>query len=116
MKEGEKAHRREVEGTPIPELIKGRDAENPLPGKISNVRDNQKSRHKIVRAQEVSENLRLFLLRCPIGHKFRSDPALHAEDAHYCVECQRWFNEATLNDEIELEIRRLKEKEPANQI
>lgn len=66
--------------------------------------------------KEVSENLGLFLLRCPIGHKFRSDPALHGEDAHYCVECQRWFNEATLNDEIELEIRRLKEKEPANQI
>ena len=61
--------------------------------------------------KEVSENLRLFLLRCPIGHKFRSDPALHAEDAHYCVECQRWFNDATLKDEIELEARRLREKE-----
>ncbi|MEM1515474.1 MAG: hypothetical protein QXH24_05440 [Candidatus Bathyarchaeia archaeon] len=60
---------------------------------------------------EINKRLRLYLLRCPIGHKFVDDPALHASDAHYCIECKRWFNETTLRDEIELEIRRLKEKE-----
>lgn len=59
----------------------------------------------------LNERLRLYLLRCPVGHKFLDDPALHAPDAHYCVECKRWFNEWTLKDEIELEVRRLKEKE-----
>jgi len=61
--------------------------------------------------RDISERLKLFLLRCPSGHRFLSDPALHAQDAHYCVECKRWFNELTLRDEIELEIKRLKEKE-----
>jgi len=60
---------------------------------------------------EINERLRLYLLRCPVGHKFFDDPALHAPDAHYCVECKRWFNESTLRDEINLEIRRLREKE-----
>lgn len=59
----------------------------------------------------INEQLRLYLLRCPAGHRFLEEPALHAPDAHYCVECKRWFNESTLKDEIELEIRRLKEKE-----
>lgn len=59
----------------------------------------------------INERLRLHLLRCPVGHKFLEDPVLHAPDAHYCVECKRWFNESTLRDEIELEIMRLKEKE-----
>ncbi|GEM_PF-852520 len=61
--------------------------------------------------QKLNEEMKLFLIRCPAGHRFLDDPALHAEDAHYCVECKRWFNEATLRDEIELEIRRLREKE-----
>lgn len=61
--------------------------------------------------QELSKKQMLFMLRCPVGHPLPKDPALHAEDAHYCIECQRWFNEATLNDEVELEIRRLREKE-----
>jgi hypothetical protein len=61
--------------------------------------------------QELSERLQLFLLRCPSGHRFSNEPALHAENVHYCTECQRWFNEATLRDEIDLEIRRLREKE-----
>lgn len=60
---------------------------------------------------ELSRDLNLFLSRCPVGHKLLDDLALHCEDAHYCVECHRWFNEATLKDEIELEIRRLQEKE-----
>lgn len=60
---------------------------------------------------EINKRLRLYLLRCPAGHRFLDDPALHAPDAHYCVECKRWFNEPTLKDEIELEIRRLKERE-----
>lgn len=63
--------------------------------------------------KDINETIKLFLLRCPSGHRFLNDPALHAQDAHYCVECKRWFNEATLKDEIELEIRRLKEKEEA---
>ena len=58
--------------------------------------------------QEMSERLKLFFLRCLCGHRFPEDYALHAEDAHYCTKCQRWFNEATLRDEIELEIKRLK--------
>lgn len=61
--------------------------------------------------KEINDKLRLFLLRCPIGHRFIDDPALHTSDAHYCIECKRWFNESTLMDEINLEIRRLKEKE-----
>ena len=61
--------------------------------------------------QELNNRLKLFLLRCPVGHELSKDPALHAIDAHYCTACQRWFNEATLKDEIELEIRRLKERE-----
>ncbi|MFQ6095056.1 MAG: hypothetical protein ACE5NN_02820 [Candidatus Bathyarchaeia archaeon] len=64
--------------------------------------------------QEMSKRLKLFLLRCPLGHRFPDDPALHAQDAHYCIRCERWFNEATLKDEIELEIRRLREKEASN--
>lgn len=60
---------------------------------------------------EINESIRLYLLRCPAGHKFLEDSALHTSDAHYCIECKRWFNEATLRDEIELEIKRLKEKE-----
>lgn len=60
---------------------------------------------------EINERLRLHLLRCPVGHKFLDDPVLHAPNAHYCVECKRWFNESTLRDEIDLEIRRLREKE-----
>ncbi|MBS7654595.1 MAG: hypothetical protein QXU95_02345 [Candidatus Bathyarchaeia archaeon] len=61
--------------------------------------------------QKLNEQIKLFLLRCPAGHRFLDDPALHAEDAHYCVECKRWFNETTLRDEIELEIKRLREIE-----
>ncbi|MEM1581820.1 MAG: hypothetical protein QXK89_04835 [Candidatus Bathyarchaeia archaeon] len=61
--------------------------------------------------KEISETLKLFLLRCPAGHRFLDDPALHTEDAHYCIECKRWFNEATLRDEIDLEFKRLREKE-----
>ncbi len=61
--------------------------------------------------QKLNEQIKLFLLRCPAGHRFLDDPALHADDAHYCVECKRWFNETTLRDEIELEIKRLREKE-----
>jgi len=61
--------------------------------------------------QQLEYDLRLFLSRCPVGHKLPSDRALHAEDAHYCVGCERWLNEATLKDEIELEIKRLKAKE-----
>ncbi len=64
--------------------------------------------------RKIDDNLKLFLLRCPVGHRLYNDPALHAEDAHYCTKCQRWFNEATLKDEIELEIERLKEKEASN--
>jgi len=59
----------------------------------------------------INERLHLYLLRCPAGHRFFEDPVLHAPDAHYCVECKRWFNELTLKDEINLEIRRLKERE-----
>lgn len=61
--------------------------------------------------QQLSERLNLFFVRCPSGHTFFDEPALHAENAHYCTECKRWFNEATLRDEIYLEIGRLKEKE-----
>jgi len=61
--------------------------------------------------QQLGRDLNLFLTRCPVGHKLINDPVLHAEDAHYCVACQRWFNDATLKDEIELEVKRLKEKE-----
>lgn len=61
--------------------------------------------------QQLDRDLNLFLTRCPVGHKLVNDPVLHAEDAHYCVACQRWFNDATLKDEIELETKRLKEKE-----
>lgn len=61
---------------------------------------------------EINERLHLYLLRCPVGHRFLDDPALHAPDAHYCTECKRWFNESTLRDEINLEIRRLREKRP----
>lgn len=60
--------------------------------------------------RRLSEELDLPLLRCPAGHRLLDDPALHAMDAHYCVVCKRWFNRATLMDEIELEIRRLEEK------
>jgi len=60
---------------------------------------------------ELDDNLKLFLTRCPVGHKLVGDPVLHVEDAHYCTICQRWFNDATLKDEIELEVRRLKERE-----
>ena len=60
--------------------------------------------------RRLSEKLKLPLLRCPAGHRFLDDPALHAADAHYCVVCKRWFNKATLTDEIELEIKRLEEK------
>lgn len=63
--------------------------------------------------KDLNNKLNLFLLRCPVGHKFLDDPALHANDAHYCVECKRWFDEKTLRDEIFLEIRRLEEKEKA---
>ncbi|MEM2961309.1 MAG: hypothetical protein QXU67_06855 [Candidatus Bathyarchaeia archaeon] len=66
--------------------------------------------------QTINEELKLFLLRCPVGHRFLNDPPLHAEDAHYCVECKRWFNEASLKDEIDLEIKRLKEKEGVSPI
>jgi hypothetical protein len=59
----------------------------------------------------LSERLNLFHMRCPSGHRFFAEPALHAENAHYCPECRRWFDEAMLRDEIDLEIRRLKEKE-----
>lgn len=61
--------------------------------------------------QQLSERLNLFFMRCPSGHRFFDEPALHAENTHYCTKCQRWFNKATLRDEIELEIRRLREKE-----
>jgi hypothetical protein len=61
--------------------------------------------------KEVNDRLKIFLLRCPVGHKFIDDPALHTSNAHYCVECKRWFNESTLMDEINLEIKRLKERE-----
>lgn len=61
--------------------------------------------------RELAEKLKLFLLRCPVGHRLPEDPALHANDAHYCVECKRWFNEKTLKDEILLEIKRLEERE-----
>ncbi|MEM1585895.1 MAG: hypothetical protein QXX99_01100 [Candidatus Bathyarchaeia archaeon] len=64
----------------------------------------------------INERLRLHLLRCPVGHKFLDDPVLHAPDAHYCIECKRWFNESTLRDEIDLEIIRLKERESSRQI
>jgi len=60
---------------------------------------------------ELSERLELFLMRCPSGHRFFDEPALHAGNAHYCPECRRWFDEAMLRDEIDLEIRRLREKE-----
>mgnify|MGYP007013807724 CR=1 FL=1 len=59
----------------------------------------------------LSEKLNLYMLRCPAGHRLLEDPALHASDAHYCIECKRWFNDSTLRDEIELEIRRLEEEE-----
>jgi len=61
--------------------------------------------------REIEDRLKLSLLRCPAGHRFLEDPALHANDAHYCIECKRWFNERTLKDEIYLEISRLEEKE-----
>lgn len=64
--------------------------------------------------RELSDDLILFLLRCPVGHKLLNNPALHTDDAHYCIECQRWFNDATLKDEIKIEIRRLKEREEPN--
>jgi len=60
--------------------------------------------------RELNEGLKLFHLRCPVGHRFPEDSCLHAKDAHYCVECKRWFDEATLKDEIELEIKRLKKE------
>ncbi|MEM2272884.1 MAG: hypothetical protein QXX56_01545 [Candidatus Bathyarchaeia archaeon] len=37
----------------------------------------------------INENLRLYLLRCPVGHGFLDDPVLHAPNAHYCIECKR---------------------------
>jgi len=61
--------------------------------------------------QMLSQKLNLYKSRCPQGHKFIDDSALRAADAYYCSKCMRWFDEATLKDEIELEIRRLKEKE-----
>jgi len=61
--------------------------------------------------KEINDRLKLFLLRCPAGHSFLNDPSLHANNAHYCVGCKRWFDESTLMDEINLEIRRLREKE-----
>jgi len=59
----------------------------------------------------LAEKLNLYMLRCPAGHRLLENPALHALDAHYCIECKRWFNDSTLRDEIELEIRRLEEEE-----
>ena len=59
----------------------------------------------------LAEKLNLYMLRCPAGHRLLENPALHASDAHYCIECKRWFNDSTLRDEIELEIRRLEEEE-----
>ena len=55
----------------------------------------------------LSLKLNLPYLRCPSGHRFVNDPALHTEDAHYCIVCRRWFNDSTLRDEINLEIQRL---------
>ena len=61
--------------------------------------------------QTLSQKLNLSKSRCPQGHRFIDDPALRAADAYYCSKCMRWFDEATLKDEIELEVRRLEEKE-----